>query len=108
MPSKANELRKGKYIAKETERQVRDWINYFTPQTLRRLTRATHGSEVPVFIVGMPRSGTTLVEQILASHPAVYGAGELGWVESLWQSALQRVGRHGAQPGRVSRPSDRR
>ncbi len=32
---------------------------------------------VPVFIVGMPRSGTTLVEQILASHPAVHGAGEL-------------------------------
>lgn len=34
-------------------------------------------SECPVFIVGMPRSGTTLVEQILASHPAVHGAGEL-------------------------------
>jgi tetratricopeptide (TPR) repeat protein len=34
-------------------------------------------SELPVFIVGMPRSGTSLVEQILASHPDVYGAGEL-------------------------------
>ena len=34
-------------------------------------------SELPVFIVGMPRSGTTLVEQIAASHPAVFGAGEL-------------------------------
>ena len=33
-------------------------------------------SELPVFIVGMPRSGTTLVEQIAASHPAVFGAGE--------------------------------
>jgi tetratricopeptide (TPR) repeat protein len=32
---------------------------------------------LPIFIVGMPRSGTTLVEQILASHPAVHGAGEL-------------------------------
>ena len=31
----------------------------------------------PIFILGMPRSGTTLVEQILASHPHVYGAGEL-------------------------------
>ena len=31
----------------------------------------------PIFIVGMPRSGTSLVEQILASHPDVYGAGEL-------------------------------
>ena len=34
-------------------------------------------SETPIFIIGMPRSGTTLVEQILASHPHVYGAGEL-------------------------------
>ncbi|WPN44534.1 MULTISPECIES: sulfotransferase [unclassified Pseudomonas] len=34
-------------------------------------------SSMPVFIVGMPRSGTTLVEQILASHPRVQGAGEL-------------------------------
>lgn len=35
-------------------------------------------SAVPLFILGMPRSGTTLVEQILASHPAVFGAGETG------------------------------
>ncbi len=32
--------------------------------------------DVPMFVVGMPRSGTTLVEQILASHPAVFGGGE--------------------------------
>ena len=35
----------------------------------------------PIFIVGMPRSGTTLVEQIIASHSRVYGAGELGYLE---------------------------
>jgi tetratricopeptide (TPR) repeat protein len=35
-------------------------------------------SDLPVFIVGMPRSGTTLVEQILASHPEAHGAGEIG------------------------------
>lgn len=34
-------------------------------------------TELPVFIVGMPRSGSSLVEQIMASHPAVFGAGEL-------------------------------
>jgi len=40
---------------------------------------ASHGesSEQPVFVVGMPRSGTSLVEQIAASHPRVFGAGEL-------------------------------
>ncbi len=36
-----------------------------------------YDDETPVFILGMPRSGTTLVEQILATHPLVYGAGEL-------------------------------
>lgn len=40
-------------------------------------------SELPVFIVGMPRSGTTLVEQIISSHPAVHGAGELGTLNAL-------------------------
>ena len=37
----------------------------------------------PVFIVGMPRSGTSLVEQIIASHNAVYGAGELNTLTKL-------------------------
>jgi tetratricopeptide (TPR) repeat protein len=36
-----------------------------------------HPSALPVFIIGMPRSGTTLVEQILASHPQVFGGGEM-------------------------------
>lgn len=40
-------------------------------------------SELPVFIVGMPRSGTTLVEQILASHPRVHACGELNDIENL-------------------------
>ncbi len=41
------------------------------------------GQAGPVFIVGMPRSGTSLVEQVLASHPAVFGAGELPFVERI-------------------------
>jgi tetratricopeptide (TPR) repeat protein len=36
-----------------------------------------YGSDEPIFVVGMPRSGTTLVERILSSHPHVYSAGEL-------------------------------
>ncbi len=39
--------------------------------------------KTPIFIVGMPRSGTTLTEQILASHPQVYGAGELVYMDSI-------------------------
>jgi hypothetical protein len=37
---------------------------------------AGDASRAPIFVIGMPRSGTTLVEQMLASHPDVYGAGE--------------------------------
>jgi tetratricopeptide (TPR) repeat protein len=37
-------------------------------------------TDLPIFIVGMPRSGSTLVEQIISSHPQVFGAGELGEV----------------------------
>lgn len=48
------------------------------------LSRApTAGSTLPVFVVGMPRSGTTLVEQILAAHPAIKGAGELKFAQRI-------------------------
>jgi tetratricopeptide (TPR) repeat protein len=48
-------------------------------------------SEVPLFILGMPRSGTTLVEQILASHPEVHGAGELKKLNELFVSLRHRL-----------------
>jgi tetratricopeptide (TPR) repeat protein len=49
----------------------------FTSQFIRASEGGGEPSSKPIFIVGMPRSGTTLVEQILASHPMVRGAGEL-------------------------------
>jgi hypothetical protein len=49
----------------------------FTAELIRSRQGVGEPSPAPVFIVGMPRSGSTLVEQILASHPRVYGAGEL-------------------------------
>ena len=48
-------------------------------------------SEVPIFVIGMPRSGTSLVEQLLASHPGVHGAGELPWLR-------HAIGRAGVYP----------
>jgi tetratricopeptide (TPR) repeat protein len=57
-------------------------------------------SERPVFIVGMLRSGTTLAEQILASHPAVFGAGEL----TFWgtESAASIAAAHAAGAPKIS------
>lgn len=65
-------------------------INAFTPVSLKNLPRASNTSSRPIFILGMPRSGTSLTEQILAAHPDVYGAGELGEIESLVNTIKQR------------------
>ncbi len=58
-------------------RHSKDW--------LARVAPAATASARPVFIVGMPRSGTTLAEQIVASHASVFGAGELPY----WNSAAE-------------------
>jgi tetratricopeptide (TPR) repeat protein len=56
------------------------WVN--------RQRAAVHRSARPVFIVGMLRSGTTLAEQILASHPQAFGAGELTFWSEVAAAAL--------------------
>jgi tetratricopeptide (TPR) repeat protein len=58
-------------------RSVDALIKTNTTQLFAEAAATGNISELPVFIVGMPRSGTTLVEQICASHSRVYGAGEL-------------------------------
>ncbi|MCK4507344.1 MAG: sulfotransferase, partial [Desulfuromonadales bacterium] len=65
------------YNADNQERTCKDIAEYFNEENISRLSGGTTPSDRPIFVLGMPRSGTTLVETILASHPAVYGAGEL-------------------------------
>jgi len=79
------------YDSAATDRWMRSIASTFTPELMARLQGMGAASELPVFIVGMPRSGTTLVEQILSSHSQVTGAGEL--------SAMRRVVEaHGTLP----------
>ncbi len=52
-----------------------------------------HDSTLPVFVVGMPRSGTTLVEQMIAGHSRIHGAGELGTIPRVI-AGLERWERH--------------
>jgi tetratricopeptide (TPR) repeat protein len=68
----------------------------FDQKLLRKGKRLGNPSYLPVFIVGMPRSGSSLIEQILASHPQVFGAGEL----TAFQDAVAGL----AQPGGGSLP----
>ena len=76
------------YDVTDDERNARETIAFFTPETMRRLSVSGDASRAPIFVIGMPRSGTSLVEQILASHPAVYGAGEL----TLFDRAIAEAG----------------
>lgn len=71
------------YDAESTGRWMREIAGTFTPALMARLAGAGDSTQAPVFIVGMPRSGTTLMEQILASHPDVHGAGELTLLRDL-------------------------
>jgi tetratricopeptide (TPR) repeat protein len=76
----ANELTKRygtRYDRSMLSARIDRVIGTFDAPFIHRCQREAPQSELPVFIVGMPRSGTTLVEQILASHPSVFGAGEL-------------------------------
>ena len=65
------------YDAAHTTRHFSDIMRVFDQVTIECLRGMGNSSKVPIFVLGMPRSGTTLTEQIIASHPDVYGAGEL-------------------------------
>jgi tetratricopeptide (TPR) repeat protein len=58
----------------------------FSAEFFATRTDFGHPSSIPVFVLGMPRSGTTLVEQIISGHPEIYGAGEIGCVSPIIQS----------------------
>jgi tetratricopeptide (TPR) repeat protein len=66
----------------------------FTRDLIRKNGGLGDLSTLPVFVIGMPRSGTTLVEQILSSHPRVFGAGELPDLAAV----ITNVHTYGGQP----------
>ena len=63
-----------------------------TPAFFQRTRTVGVHSDVPIFVVGMPHSGTTLTEQILASHPRVCGVGELHDIGQIVTTLVQRLG----------------
>jgi len=86
---RANELEKLRappYDRAARTRLVDDLIRVYTPEVLAAARAGAEDSARPVLVVGMPRSGTSLVEQIIASHPAAHGAGELDF----WPMAAHR------------------
>jgi tetratricopeptide (TPR) repeat protein len=71
------------YDADGSDRWMAEIAEAFSPTLMKAKAETGARSDMPIFVVGMPRSGTTLVEQILASHPMAHGAGELRRLQSL-------------------------
>ncbi len=75
---KANDLVRGSinYSRKGFSSHVDRLISTYTTDYIKKIKEYGNKSDVPVFVVGMPRSGTTLVDQIISSHPDVSSVGE--------------------------------
>ena len=77
---------------------VQNIINTFKHDVLNAFPNTSVGGPKPVFIVGMVRSGTALVENILSQHPDIYGAGQVQLISQLATSLGKRAGLSGAYP----------
>jgi tetratricopeptide (TPR) repeat protein len=75
-----------RYDAQKLTRRIDRLISIFDEPFLSASRGRGSSSTLPVFVLGMPRSGTSLAEQILASHPAVFGAGELVFWDAVSQA----------------------
>ena len=80
------------YSNDEHEDYVRRIIEHVRAPAVTDAASASTSTPTPIFIIGMPRSGTTLVEQVLASHSAVVGAGEVAYFTELAKVMGERVG----------------
>lgn len=78
-------------IIKQNIMQVFDADFFKHQQHTVSQTNKAQTEKTPIFIVGMPRSGTTLIEQIISSHPEVYGAGELADLSKVIVDVLGNV-----------------
>ena len=89
--AKANYIRNKRieYDSNFHTNKIKSIIDVFNTSLIDRTLTYGHQSKTPIFILGSPRSGTTLTEQIISSHPQVVGAGELPFIEFLATNRLQ-------------------
>lgn len=83
--------REGGFDRADFSRMVDTLIAVYTAEALAQNRDGTSPSQHPVLIVGLPRSGTSLIEQIIASHPDAAGAGELSFWETTANANLSAV-----------------
>jgi hypothetical protein len=80
---RGNGLIRGSHDPSAMSRGIDAVIDAWTESAVKAAPRSAIDTELPVFVLGMPRSGTTLVEQILSSHPEVGAGGERSFVMNL-------------------------
>jgi Flp pilus assembly protein TadD len=90
--SEANALQPGRFDPDVLVKRTDQIIAAYSEDAIQHSPKSTDLAELPVFIVGAPRSGTSLVEQILASHSQVFGAGELGDIQATESIIEQKFG----------------
>lgn len=73
----------------ESANRVRVLRAFFVPALFARFENKLHSDLKPIFIVGMPRSGSTLIEQMLAAHPGVKAGGELPYLPNICRTLGQ-------------------
>ena len=86
-----NEAKELRMNFDERESLTAEVIQFFNKAYFDSLPGNGNESEIPIFVVGMPRSGSTLIEQIIASHPAAVAAGELEEVGRIATKILPRA-----------------
>lgn len=96
--ARANEADKVPFDIARYRAWVDTAIATFTPEFFTAYRDQGNNSDIPVFVIGMPRSGTTLAEQIIAHHPQAAGAGELDriWKFGRWLGYHEDAGKFGS------------
>ncbi|MBK7403069.1 MAG: sulfotransferase [Phycisphaerales bacterium] len=109
----ANDLAPRTFNPEARRRFTEAMVEAFPAEPAAAMPRSTRDSRRPVIVCGMPRSGTTLVEQIIASHPLAFGAGELPHLRAMFSETVNSlpgrtpVALAGVDPGRLDALADR-
>jgi len=96
-----NDVMKKMYDTVSHKKYINDLIAAFSPEFYIKHSGEYNPDVRPVFIVGMPRSGTSLTEQILAAHQNVYAAGELEYLYKLTLNSRSAIKNEKEYPGYI-------
>lgn len=102
----ANQLTQQPFSTQIHKQQINEIIECHSVSALNNMPKVSGAGKKAVFIVGMPRSGTSLTEQILASHQAISGAGELKEIFDITSEISTRLDNHPHYPAFMPQLTD--